>query len=158
MQTITDTLNIHFDRSFQMLSAVMDACPAEFWAGTEENNSIWKRVLHVLESIDYRLTVGGDYLFPELFTGFSAEMDQISQSVVSKEKMSGYRDLMSRKITRFFEMVNDGMLLERFSEKATFLDIILTQIRHIQNNVGYCSELLRRNGGEGMEWLGYRER
>ncbi len=45
MQTITDTLKIHFDRSFQILTNVMDVCPDELWAATEENYSIWKRVL-----------------------------------------------------------------------------------------------------------------
>ena len=160
MRNVTDTLRIHLDLSFQMLTKVIELCPESLWYGTEEKKSIWKRILHVLESIDYRLTDFAEYDFNDLFHGISAEMDQSSVSSVTKNKMIRYRGLMEEKLKILFEQTDDQTLLRNSSRHpgATCLDIILSQIRHIQINLGYCNEMFSNKGIKSPEWTGYNEK
>ncbi len=138
---------------------MINSCPDNFWAEEQENKSIWKRVLHVLESIDYWLTDFTNYDFPELFEGYSAEMDQKSISSVPKNKMIRYKSLIEEKLHLFFENIDDSVLLKYSSKhpQQTYLDIILIQIRHIQINVGYCNQSFHYKGLKAPEWLGKNE-
>ena len=97
MRKISDKLKIHFDLSFQMLENVIESCPDNLWSVQDEKNSIWKRFLHVLESIDFWFSDFAVYNFTDLFNGFSAEMDQTNISVISKDKMIRYKNLLQEK-------------------------------------------------------------
>lgn len=70
-----------------------------------------------------------------------------------------YLDLLKIKIQNFFSIMNDELLLKASVKHTdvTFLDIILSQIRHIQINIGYCNEKFNIIGIKSPEWLGYNE-
>jgi hypothetical protein len=159
MNTITEKLKTHTTLSFQMLTNLIAICPEEHWYDKIENDSICKRMLHTLESIDYWFLDFSVYHFKFLFDDLSAEMDHVNDYSLSKNEILGYADLILLKIEVFFSEMNDGVLLKNSSiyTKLTFLDIILSQIRHIQINVGYCNEKFSSKGLKSSEWLGYNE-
>ena len=159
MKKITERLNIHLTLSFKMLIAIVENCPGTHWISDDENESIWKRVLHVLESMDFWFDDFSDYHFNRLFENFSAEMDKYNKSILTKNNMFKYLDLINVKIQNFFVMLNDDMLLETSSKHSSvaYLDIIVSQIRHIQINIGYCNEKFNSKGIKSSEWLGYNE-
>jgi hypothetical protein len=142
-----------------MLINIIEKCPENLWVADDENESIWKRVLHVLESIDFWFDDFSEYHFNRLFDNFSAEMDIYNKSILTKNNILLYQDLLNDKIQKFFNMVIDDFLLKTSPKHSsvTFLDIILSQIRHIQINIGYCNEKFNSQGIESPEWLGYNE-
>jgi hypothetical protein len=50
---ISQSLHRHLLLSFRMLMDVIDTCPDALWLAGREKDSIWKRVFHVLESLDF---------------------------------------------------------------------------------------------------------
>ncbi|HEX3020642.1 MAG TPA: hypothetical protein VHP36_10090 [Chitinispirillaceae bacterium] len=159
MKKTTEKLNIHFMLSFNMLLNIVENCPGNLWISDKENESIWKRVLHVLESIDFWFDDFSVYHFDRMFGFFSAEMDRCNASVLTKSDIFKYLDLINIKIQNFFDMVNDEILTEASTKhpSVTYLDIILSQIRHIQINIGYCNEKYNSKGIKSPEWLGHNE-
>lgn len=142
-----------------MLTNIVEKCPEKLWVTVDENKSIWKRILHVLESIDFWLNDFSEYHFKKLFFNFSAEMDICNKSVFTKNDVLQYQDLINDKIENYFNIMNDELLIKTSSNHSsvTYLDIILSQIRHIQINIGYCNEKFNSKGIESPEWLGYNE-
>ncbi len=142
-----------------MLTNIIETCPECLWTAPEESKSIWKRILHVLESLDHWFTDFSDYCFNDYFCNLSAEMDETSCSSASKYCVTSYKDMIESKIAEVFDRLDDSVLLNNSSKfpKVTFLDIILSQIRHIQINVGYCNEKFSSKGIKSPEWLGYNE-
>jgi len=63
LKKITERLNIHLTISFKMLINIVEKCPDNLWVVDDENESIWKRVLHVLENIDFWLDDISEYYF-----------------------------------------------------------------------------------------------
>ena len=160
MHAITEKLQLHLSLSFQMLENVIESCPDTFWVAQEENESIWKRVLHTLESIDHWMVDFSDYHYKSLFDAYTAEMDQTCSSPpLSKKELLSYKDLLKPKIDRFFSEMDDERLTTHSSvhPATTFLDIILSQIRHIQMNVGYFNQILNSSDLRSPLWLGYNE-
>ncbi len=142
-----------------MLTNIIETCPDNLWNIRAENKSICKRVLHVLESVDYWLKESGGYFFDSMFNGYSAEMDMENSSLIDKGTMIEYNYIVKQKVNRFFQSMNDSILLKNSSifQNTTYLDIILCQIRHIQINLGYCNEIFNNNGIICPDWLGYNE-
>lgn len=159
LDTISGKLKIHFDLSFKMLVDVIESCPDNLWIIHEENKSLWKRILHVLEGIDFWISDFSDYAFTSLFDGFTAEMDLTNNAVIEKNDMLTYKILIEDNLKTFFKNIDDISLL-RISSRypgVSFLDIILSQIRHIQINLGYCNAAFNMVGIKGVKWLGYNE-
>jgi len=159
LKKITERMNTHLTLSFKMLINIAEKCPENLWVTDDENESIWKRILHVLESIDFWFDDFTDYHFDKLFGNYSAEMDIYNKSILTKNDIFQYLDLLKVKVQNFFNIMNDELLLKASVKHpdVTFLDIILSQIRHIQINIGYCNEKFNIIGIKSPEWLGYNE-
>ncbi len=142
-----------------MLENVIKNCPDNLWFGSDENRTIWKRVFHVLESIDYWLDDFEEYSFPLKFPIYTAEMDQTNPSALPKNELSDYSNAIQSRLEYFFDNLSSSMLAQQSIQhpKVTYLDIILSQIRHIHINIGYCNEKLNSIGFEGTGWIGYGE-
>jgi hypothetical protein len=160
MTQITEKLGIHLTLSFQMLTNVIKSCPDHLRIDQNENESAWKRVLHVLESIDFWFDDFSDYQFYNRFSGLSAEMDTTCGSTLSKEEMLKYHELINVKISNFFASMDDEFLTTNSCkhQNLTYLDIILSQIRPIQINIGYCNEKFNAKGLKGVDWAEYNEK
>jgi uncharacterized protein YutD len=159
MNSITSIIQRHLMLSFQMILAVIEQCPDAIWTNRNEKESVWKRVLHVLESVDYWLGDFSDYQFPQFFKGFSAEMEFQNKLSISKTQIIEYAKFIEGKIAIFFHNMSEEKLTTESMkhQKVTYLDIVLSQIRHIQTNVGYCNEKLIGTGCKAVDWIGFNE-
>jgi hypothetical protein len=159
MASLIVHLHRHLTLSFQMLLNVLERCPDNLWVGQKEHESIWKRVFHALESIDFWIDDFSEYRFPEAFNGFSAEMNIENKSSLTKRQLLEYSKLVNGKISGFINGLTENNLTELSKKhpKTTYLDIILSQIRHIQVNIGYCNQKMIEHGIKGVEWVGYNE-
>ena len=159
MSDVPKILSLHLLKSIQMLENIVTTCPNDLWHGQSESKSISKRLLHTLESIDYWFDDFSEYHFSKLFKGMSPEMDIDNGMLVNKESMIKYLEIIKSKAIEYFNEIA-SIDISRNSGKhsnITILDIVLCQIRHVQINVGYCSEKYCNQGLKGIEWLGHNE-
>lgn len=142
-----------------MLEGIIAHSPDDLWSGSDENRTIWKRALHVLESIDYWFDDFEKYVFPVKFPRYTVEMDETNLSPLSKTDLSNYSKVIHIKIENYFKNLTSPMLAQQSIQhpKVTYLDIILSQTRHIQINIGYCNEKFCSGGYRGTDWAGYEE-
>jgi|AGTN01.1.fsa_nt_gi hypothetical protein len=149
----------HLLLSLKMLKNILEKCPDDLWINIDENQSIWKRLLHVLESIDYWPDDFDDYKFTGFFASFSAEMDGVNPHPLTKTEISNYFKTIDMKIDKYFRRLSSLTMTDKSAKhpKITHLDIILSQIRHIQVNIGYCNEKFSNRGIDNVEWIGYNE-
>jgi hypothetical protein len=156
---IEQSLLRHLMLSYQMLLDVIDECPDDLWIDRKEDDSVWKRVLHVLEGIDYWFDDFSEYQFPVLFKDYSAEMDLDNKTSLTKQQIREYTDLIEKKIVGFFQMMAEKAIANESKKhpKVTYIDIVLSQIRHIQINIGYYNEKMNAKGRKSVEWIGYNE-
>jgi hypothetical protein len=154
-----EILKRHLLMSFRMLENIIAHCPDDLWSGSDENRTIWKRVFHVLESIDYWFDDFDEYTFPIKFPQYIAELDETNPSPLQQNVLSDYSKIIMKKIENYFNNLDSSMLTDHSIKhpKVTFLDIILCQIRHIQINIGYCNEKFNNFGYKGTDWAGYEE-
>lgn len=159
MDLLIEITKRHFMASFKMLENILEKCPDDLWFNTNENDSIWKRLLHVLESIDYWFDDFDEYKFNSCFDKISAEMDISNPNELSKNEIKNYFGILNLKINNHFKSLNSIMLLDNSVKhlNVTHLDVILSQIRHIQINIGYCNEKFNGKDLKGIAWLGYNE-
>jgi len=149
----------HFDPCLEMPGAFINDCPDDRWLKAEEGIPSWRRVLHTVESIDYWFSELDGYYFDDSIKGVSAELDTPCAEVLTKKEITDYFQKIEGKCRRFFTALDDAALLEKSAnnERLTILDVILTQIRHVQLNIGYCNEALNAAGVRGVAWRGFGE-
>jgi hypothetical protein len=129
------------------------------WTKAGDGITLWRRVLHTLESIDYWFLEVDGYYFNDSIKGVSAELDTPCMEVLTKKEIAGYFEKVEGKCRRFFASLDDAALLAASAkhERLTILDVILTHIRHVQLNIGYCSQVLNASGVRGVAWKGFGE-
>ena len=158
MNNILDIVKRHLEPSMQMLSNVITICPDELWINNQYGFPIWKRVLHTLESIDYWLNEFDKYYFDEIGKDVSPELKVYCKDILSKEEMNQYYKKVMRKCDKISSQESEISILDSSLQKNyTILDIILTQIRHIQINIGYCNNCFNQFGINGVKWIGFAE-
>lgn len=155
MKAYCDAVKKHFMASYKMLTGIMNICPEKRWYGTSETDALWKRLLHTMESLDYWINGKKEYRFEHLFKGFSAEMNVEKSSALPPERIDEYIKVIDKDVEKWFDELDDAALMKnsRRHPKVKNVDIVLTQIRHIQTNIGYCNEVLRKGGCEGVQWI-----
>ena len=148
-----------FDPCLEMLGTLIDDCPHDTWLKAGDCIAPWRRMVHTLESIDYWFSEFDGYYFGDSIKGVSAELDTPCTEVLTKKEIADYFEKIEGKCRRFFAALDDAALLEKSAkhERLTILDIILSQIRHVQLNIGYCNEALNAAGVRGVAWKGFGE-
>jgi hypothetical protein len=157
--TVLQILERQFNPCLAMLGKIIQDCPDELWLKAGKGAPLWRRILHTLESIDFRFSDIGGYFFNDIKKDISAELDvQCSEILTKKETLDYFRKIES-KTRRFFAALDDvGLLrISKTHKDLTMLDLILSQIRHIQLNIGYCNEALNIAGAKGVGWMGFKD-
>ena len=144
----------HFDPCLEMLIQAIAVCPDELWVKTDHGHSIWQIVYHTLAGTWVWLRpVGTEFREPGLGEKI-AELKEKPREALSKEQTLAFaRETMERS-NAFFAAV-DGKVTGPFWCKITNLDIILSQIRHIQHHIGYINKILSVHGVT-VPWNEYR--
>ena len=77
---------------------------------------------------------------------------------LNKKEMLDYYDKTIENIDCFFEELNEIGIYNshNFYDKISNFDVVIMQIRHVQNHIGHCNELLIQNNIEPVHWRSYR--
>lgn len=156
-----------FDSCYRMLCRLVDVCPDEVWRMCPYGfpYPVWHQVYHVAYFIDYWLREAYDGSgFPTMaFDSRIApefEHEPPADALITRPEMSAYLRQISNKLTRFFASMNDEQLTQPIiadQPNFTYLDVIITQIRHIMYNVGYVNGILRSLDLPESDWYAYNE-
>ena len=155
-------LKRQFDPSFEMLCRIVEQCPEEVWHKEEVGSPFWQQVYHTTYWVDFWLRE--EYRQAEfrslIFTkDVSFELDKVSRECLTQDESKEYLGRVQEKLGRFFEMLDDDKLRSPIVEWSgfTYLDAIISQIRHVQYHVGQCNTILGFGGLKAVEWVAYNE-
>lgn len=169
---MTDLKHLHvsilkrqFDPVLQMLQKCIEQCSEDLWFKEEENGSpYWQQLYHATFFIDFwlREVYSQDVEYRSMIFEKTLEVDLAKQSVdyLTKEELDEYLTRIQVKIDQFFVNLTDSKLITPIMERTdmTFLDVILSQIRHVQYHVGRCNCLLKQHNLQTVKWIAYNEK
>jgi hypothetical protein len=154
-----DLLQRHFVPTYDMLSRLVDHCPAELWDAPCGGYAFWHLVYHTAYWVDY--WVRTDYsgapwqsmTFDDKDVTF--ELDKPFTDILTQAELAAYLAAISAKVDRFFDELTDVDVLGPIVERSdlTYGDVLLMQVRHIQHHVGLCNAILREHDAEAVPWL-----
>ena len=91
-----------FNPCLHMLEKIIRDCPCDFWLGRGDGAPLWRRVLHILESIDCWFVDFDQYYFDAIGKDVSAELNEHCADTLSKEETMEYFRKIESKCRRFF--------------------------------------------------------
>ena len=142
--------------SIEFLSKVIESCPEDFWMKENDGKiSISKRVLHILESLDYRVAADISYFYAKYNKEKRPEIQDEEIIEFKKQKALKYFNEVENKIKRYLDGITEEELLkENINTKGvTNLAVIMSQLRHINLNLGYCNEIFTENNIKPIGWI-----
>lgn len=157
---LKEVLQRHFDPSFEMLEKMIRQCPDEIWTQANGGFPFWQQIFHAYESIDYWMGITDEnYEEPKFDKDVTFDLDKTCSDFLSKEELETYSKKIGKKVEKFFNELEsqDFLMLINGSDKFTYCDKVLCQIRHVQYHVGHCNSILRHFGYEAVDWIGYGE-
>jgi hypothetical protein len=157
-----DIIKRQFDPCLEMLWKIIDYCPEDVWLREEAGAPFWQQVYHTIYWMDFWLREEysqAEYRSMIIEKGLSFELDKVSRDCLSREESQEYLEKVQAKLERFFGKLDDGKLTSPIVERSgfTYLDAIVSQIRHIQYHVGQCNTILGGQGEKTVEWIAYNE-
>ena len=88
------------------------------------------------------------------------EADIPKDTYIPREIMKQYLNAIEEKVHCFFESLTDTDLGKEIipnAENYTYMDIIVSQNRHVMYNIGYLNGILRTLGLSESDWWAYNE-
>ncbi len=160
--SFADIVKRQFDPSYEMLYQIVDHCPDNVWLREEAGAPYWQQAYHTTYWVDFWLRE--EYSQAEFRSlifnkDLSFELDKASRDCLTREELKEYLRKVQEKLGRFFEKLDDEKLRSPIVEWSgfTYLDAIVSQIRHIQYHVGQCNTILGKQGVNAVEWVAYNE-
>ncbi|MHB8130976.1 MAG: DinB family protein [Mobilitalea sp.] len=162
---ITEATRNQFDSTYKMLTTLVDICPDSVWYEYQHGAPFWYHIFHVTFFIDFwfrdtyddsefRSMTFDERIMPEFEQKINPEVS------VSRTDMREYLEKIHVKTSRIFDSLDDeqmGVPIVAGSDKFTYTDVIMGQIRHIMYNIGYLNKILRDHGAEESDWYAYNE-
>jgi len=155
MQTLTTAVKRQYEYSLAMLREMIDVCPDGLWAERDDSFPFWQQIYHALYWSDYNIQESCDgmkafsWVTEKKVTHELIIEKSIFTEHLMKEELNRYFQAFIEKKDRFFDEMNDSVLLEPIPHRKdgfTYFDIIINQIRHVMYHVGHCDCVLRENG------------
>ena len=148
-----------------MLETLVDVTPETVWLETFHEVPFWYQVYHVVYFVDYWFRENfsaADFLCMTFDKRIPPEFEHdVSKNIsIPQEDMREYLRRVRGKFETIFCVLDDETLAQeigRDAEQITWLDVILTQTRHIMYNVGYLNGILRGFHLEESDWYAYNE-
>ncbi|OPJ60391.1 DinB family protein [Clostridium oryzae] len=161
----TETARNQFDSCYVMLEKLVNICPDEIWYEYFNEVPFWYQVYHVTYFIDYwfRDTYdGSDFKSMEFDEKIPPEFEyDVERNLsISREDMKEYVSRIHVKTARIFDRLDDKKMADSIidgQDGFTYMDIIMSQVRHIMYNIGYLNGILRSKGLEESDWYAYNE-
>lgn len=162
-----ETCRNQFHSSYRMLCTLVDVCPDSVWLSCYYGFTypIWYQVYHVVYFIDFwlrdayddrefRSMVFDERIAPEF------EHEPPEAVTLSRTDLKAYLAKIGEKLCHFFDSLTDAHLTQPIlpgQDQVTYLDVIITQQRHIMYNIGYLNGILRGLNLPESDWYAYNE-
>ncbi len=141
-----------------MLENALVACPDELWSDRSQQPEIWYVAYHTLFWLDLYLSGSVEgFAPPAPFT--LDELDPaglIPERPYSKEELHGYLEHSREKCRTTVEALNDEKAAQlcRFSWlEDSFLELLLYNMRHVQEHAAQLSLILGQKIGWESRWV-----
>ena len=137
-----------FGAAIDMLENAIIACPDHLW---DTDAKFWYISYHTLFYLDYYLTEG-DFIPPVPFT--LSEMDPagiLPDRTYNKTELLNYLQYGRDKCHNMIAELATGA--EMFSEKYSFIEILLYNMRHVQHHAAQLNLLLRQGMDDAPDWV-----
>ena len=154
--TIISVVRRNLSASLEMVNRIIKFAPSALWSGQGPTRSIANRVMHMIESVDYHLSVSQPYLYPEYSDKGRPQLQDSLQPFFSREVLREYFLRVANKALMALDSLDDLSILDNNLQHPgrPHLDVFISQIRHVQVNIGYCNEYLVASGAKSEEWIG----
>ncbi len=153
---LVKTLKRSFDKSFSMITALIERSPGSVWNEKGGGFYWWQQLLHALCGTDYWLRLDGDnFVEPFAERVVYPELDGEPEAMLSRSELTEYARSVRRKADAYFAARDDGWLLRPcpFYGKLTRADVVSMQVRHLMYHAGHCECILRDRGLPADLWI-----
>jgi hypothetical protein len=147
-----------FGAAIDMLENAARACPDDLWRGREAEPGVWSIVHHALFWLDVYLSGSVEGFSPP--SPFALEeLDpegRLPERPYSKDALLAYLEHGRAKCRRTIEALTDEQANRRFSfswGEVSFAELLLYNMRHVQDHAGEVSCLLGQALGSGPGWV-----
>jgi hypothetical protein len=153
-----ESIRRQFGAAIDMLDNAIRACPEELWGDRSQHIEFWYTAYHTLFWLDLYLT-GSVEGFPPPAPFTLDELDPaglLPERVYAKAELQGYLDHCRRKCHATLDALTDdgAQRLCRFGwGEVTFAELLLYNMRHVQEHASQLSLILGQQTGSGPDWV-----
>lgn len=157
MRAITDSLKANFDRGWELLNQVVDACPDSVWTKKAGGYVFWQQIYHCFACADF--FIGPKDGTPDMGpAGMEIAMLKVEPTEkMSKADVKAYGAKMKAKIDQWIASIDDATLTQpheglsaRFGTPMNNVMVLAVMSGHSSYHVGHCDAILRDNGEKGV--------
>jgi hypothetical protein len=154
-----------FGATIDTLDDVVRACPEDLWyarlwdnpSERPEYSQIWYRVYHTLFWLDlYLFGAEEGFVPPAPFALIEMEEDDVPERAYTKDEMLAYLQHGRRRCKETIEALTDetALRIHRFPwGEITFVELLLYNMRHVQDHASHVSLLLGQNAVPVRDWI-----
>jgi hypothetical protein len=154
-----------FGATIDTLDEVVRACPDDLWharlwdnlSERPEYSQIWYRVYHTLFWLDlYLFGAEEGFVPPAPFALIEMEEDDIPERAYTKDELLAYLQHGRRRCKATIEALTDesAQRIHRFPwGELTFVELLLYNMRHVQDHASQLSLLLGQKGVPVRDWV-----
>lgn len=147
-----------FGAAIDMLDNALLACPEQLWSDRSQQPEFWYVAYHTLFWLDLYLSGSAEgFAPPAPFT-----LDELDPAGVlperpyTKDELRSYLHHCRRKCQTTIERLSDEKAGQRCGiggEEGTFLELLLYNMRHVQEHAAQLSLILGQKYGWDADWV-----
>ncbi len=153
-----DAIGRQLGAAIDMLDNAMAACPDSLWDDGSRQHAFWYIAYHALFWLDLYLAGSAEgFAPPAPFT--LEELDPagvIPGRPYTKEELRGYLAHCRGRMRAAIGGLTDETAARRYRfgwGEASYLELLLYNLRHVQHHVGQLNLMLRRKTGSAPRWV-----
>lgn len=148
-----------FGASIDMLENAINACPDDLWRDQDHEPYFWYLVSHTLFWLDLYLHGPAETFNPPQPFGLE-ELDPagvLPPRIYAREELLSYLQHCREQCRQTIYGLNETRAGERFRYawgEASFLELLLYNLRHVQHHTAQLNLILRQRLNLGSRWVG----
>lgn len=148
-----------FGAAIDMLDNAVSACPEDLWGDRSQNPEYWYTVYHTLFWLDLYLTGAVEGFAPPAPFNLD-ELDPagvLPDRVYTKSELQSYLHHCRQKCRETLAALTDEQGRRHFTwasgRQVTFAELLLYNMRHVQEHASQLSLILGQKYGSGPGWV-----
>ena len=147
-----------FGGAIDMVGNAIESCSDELWSDSSIGQPYWYLTFHTLFWLDYYLSEAPENFKPPEPFGVT-EFDPsglMPERIYTRDELRSYLEYGRAKCESTIRSLTDSsaMAARRFGRvEATFLELMLYNMRHVQHHAAQLNLLLRQSGNPVPRWV-----